>query len=260
MVLRHILIGLMGSALMLAMNPPARAQSSDQAIDDLVQEIIALRNEVSELDSTLSRLKDEHRNRMNALAREEGQLSAERERQQMRVRRLEQSLSDKRDAIAEAGMAGESLQPVLSSALEDLRQYINDGIPFKWDERLGEIDNLASQLEAGAVAPARIANRVWSLITDELRLTGETGLYRQRVTVDGTEKLADVARVGMRQIYFRTENGDVGYATLNDGEWVFRHAPAGERRPVNDYMDALQQQLRTGYFELPGMAETGEFQ
>lgn len=235
------------------------AQDEGRPVDELVEEIIDLRASVDELDSTLSRLKDEHRSRMNALAREEGQLDAERERQTMKVRRLEQRLTEQRQDIVEAGIAGERLRPVLENAIDDLREHVESSIPFKRDERLSELEDLDRQLAGEGIPPARIANRLWSFIADENRLIGESGLYRQRISIDGNEKLVDVARLGMLQLYFRTDDGEVGYAVTSDDGWAFRYADSDERRQINDYVDALQKQVRSGFFELPSIERSVEF-
>lgn len=78
---------------------PASAQQGDAAIDELVQEIITLRGDVDELDSRLQSLKKEHENRMSSLAREEGQLVSEKERQQLRRKKLQQRLDSERKAM-----------------------------------------------------------------------------------------------------------------------------------------------------------------
>jgi hypothetical protein len=96
-----------------------------------------------------------------------------------------------------------------------------------------------------------VANRLWSFIADEMRLAEETGLYRQSVTIDGSEKLVDVARLGMMHLYFRTDDGRAGYAVRQDGNWQYRYADGGDKDRINNLLSSLRKQVRTGYFELP---------
>lgn len=244
--------------VLLSLSSPVFAQNGEASIDALVEQLIELRAEVDELDTTLSRMKEDHRDRMSGLARQQGQLSAERERQNMQVRRLEQDLERQREMIREAGVAGEQLQPVIASVVESLRGHVRASLPFKREERLSELEELHGHLSSESLASARIAGRLWSFMADELRLINESGLYRQRIHLGGQEKLVDVARVGMRQLYFRTDDGDVGYAVNQNDEWTFERAGRTERPLINDYMDALQQQMRTGFFELPRLDQSAE--
>lgn len=249
------LASVMGACLLSIPPGAVLAQSEDTGggeVDRLVERIIELRGDVESLDSRLQALKEEHQNRMSSLARREGTLESERENQELRVEKLKKKLADVREATRSAGVANEELVPVLQEAIGGAREYAEQALPFKRGERLASLDELESQLESGALKPPRVANRLWSFHADEVRLTGESGIYRQPVEVDGEQRLVDVARVGMMLLYFRTDDRQYGYAVPRGEGWGYRlAADRAAASRIESLFDSLQKQIRTGFFRLP---------
>ncbi len=237
------------SALLLS--GTAGSADDQRATGKLVNEIIELRSQVDELDSRLQQMKDEHKNRMSSLSREEGQLESDKERQQMRLKKIQRQVEQEREKLAEAGVGNEALKPVIADGIANLRDYVRTALPFKRSERLNALDEMDSQLKGGALPPPRVANRLWSFVADEMRLAEETGLYRQSITIDGGDKLVDVARLGMMHLYFRTDDGRAGYAVKEEDSWQYRYAEGGDQDRIKELLSSLRKQVRTGYFELP---------
>lgn len=229
----------------------AASAQQDQSMEQLVDHIIRLRGQVDDLDSRLQSLKKDHRSRMSSLSREQGQLAAERERQRLQVKKLEQKLEQQQSLLASAGATDESIRPVVERGIDRVRNHVGTSLPFKANERVAALEEMQIQLDSGELAPSRVANRLWSFVADEVRLAGETGLYRQSIRIDGEDKLVDVARLGMMNLYFRTEDGRTGYALEDGDDWRFAYTDGAESDRIENLMTSLQQKIRTGFFELP---------
>lgn len=253
---------LAAGALVLALvSGPSLAQNGDREIENLVDRIIELRADVEELDSRLQSLKKEHESRMSSLARREGELTSQREAQKLQIKKLEKKLADLREQVRKAGVATEELEPVIVEAIEGMREYVKSSLPFKRGERLASLDKLETQLKNDALEPPRVANRLWSFHADEVRLTGESGIFRQPIEIGGEERLVDVARLGMMMLYFRTDDEQYGYATNGADGWSFEYVDASRQRDqVAKLFDSLRKQIRTGYFQLPNPIEMPEAQ
>lgn len=77
-------------------------------------------------------------------------------------------------------------------------------------------------------------------------------MYRQSIELAGEELLADVVRVGMVMLFFKTSDGSVGYAARSDGNWEYRRLEKREdQRLVEALFESQKKQIRIGYFELP---------
>lgn len=221
-------------------------------LDVLAGELVRLRGEVESLNAELNQLSEQHRAEMNALAAQKGDLEATRRREDLRIQQLESELADNRERAEQAGVSSEALVPVALEAVESLRSHIQASLPFKQDERLQALEELESQLGAGAVAPPRAINRLWGFYEDELRLTRENGLYSQVIPLSGQRVLADVAKLGTVAMYFETAEGDIGHAVSGNDGWRFETIDGGaSRKQIKTLFDSLKKQIRTGYFTLP---------
>lgn len=235
-------------ALALLLVPAAGALAQD----DLAQGLIRLRGEVEQLNGELDLLREEQRTGLAALNVQKAELSASVERQQLAARELREKLQARQAEQAEAGAEGDTLRPLLLDAVARLRAQIAAGLPFKVEERLGELDQFRVQLENGTLPPQRAVNRLWAFHEDEFRLSRENGLYSQTIEVGGERVLAEVAKVGGMALYFRTPDGRYGQARRAGEGWVFEpFADPDDAGRAAAYYDSLRKQIRQGYFELP---------
>ena len=233
------------------------AQAADSP-GALAESLIKLRAEVEQLNNDVELTRQEARTQAAALAAQRAELQAAVGRSELNVRKLREDLAKRQAEAGNAGVAGETLKPVLLAALDGLRQYIAAGIPFKQTERLAELDELKRQIEAGTLAPPRAANRLWAFAEDEFRITRENGIYSQTIALDGKDVLADVAKVGSMMLFFKLSDGRVGAARKSADTWRFEVTtdPADSKR-VLAYFDALGKQIRQGWFELPNALAGG---
>ncbi|MFB6373638.1 MAG: DUF3450 family protein, partial [Bradymonadaceae bacterium] len=95
-------------------------------------------------------------------------------------------------------------------------------------------------------------SRLWQFVEDELRLSRENGMYSQVIELGGEEVLADVARVGMVSLYFKTEDGRVGVAERTDEGWRWQTIrKEKQKRRIEKLFESFKKNIRVGYFELP---------
>lgn len=254
--MKHLpLLALCAVALSIAVAVPLPARAADA--DDLSQGLIRLRAEVEALNGELTLLRDEQRTTLGTLNAQKAELQANLERQQLAAREIREKLAASEAEQIDAGLIADNLKPLLLSALAELRQYVASGLPFKRDERMGEIDALRTQIDSGALPVPRAVNRLWAFYEDEFRITRENGLHSQTIALGDERVLAEVAKIGSMALYFRTQDGRVGQAQQSADGWQF--VVSDERADVariNALYDALKKQIRQGWFELP-MATRG---
>lgn len=241
-------------ALLLALGA-ASAPLAAQDGDALAQRLIALRGEVEQLNGELDLLREEQRSTLAALNAQKAELEAGAERAQLAAREARQKLEARRGERQAAGVAGEALKPLLLGATEQLAAHIRAGLPFKVEERLGELEIFRTQLENGSLPPPRAVNRLWAFYEDEFRLTRENSVHAQTIALGEERVLADVAKLGSMALYFRTDDGRLGLAERQGEGWRF--VPLQDERAqaqVAALFDALGKQIRQGYFELPLVA------
>lgn len=238
-------------SLFLGATLAALPAHADQVVD-LAQQLARLRGEVEQLSTELGRKDNDGRDQLRSLSRQKADLKLELQKEQVRLQKVQLTISQKRQVIQAEKEGAELVRPVFQAALEDLRAWVRRSLPFRTGERLAELDKIDDQLKAGLLTPPRALSRLWTFVEDEFRLTRESGLYRQSVRVDGDEVLAEVIRVGMVMLFFKTGDGTTGFAVQEGTAWDYRRLETPEdRRLVLDLFESFKRQIRVGYFELP---------
>lgn len=223
-----------------------------QSADVLAKRLASLRAEVEELSEDLAEQKRDTRNELQSLARQKADMKVELDREKIRVKKLRATLDKKRQKVAEASSQGEDLAPIYSASLAEMRTYVSGSLPFRTAERLAELDKIEEQRRTGILSYPRALTRLWSFIEDEFRMTRESAAFQQTITVDGEEQLAEVVRIGMVMLFFKTNDGELGYTRKTADGWTFvRAADGAERKQIRKLFDSFRKQIRVGLFTLP---------
>ncbi len=241
---------IVGCALAAASVVASQARAED--ISALATRLAELRGEVESLSDELAARKNEEQEMVRSYGRQKSELELETQREQTRVEKVRQATAQKKAEIDAQRAANQSLAPSFEKQLEHVRSYVKGSLPFRTKERLSELDKIEEQYKGGLLAPGRALNRLWGFVEDELRMTRESGLFSQPVEIDGKPQLADVIRVGMVMMYYRTSDGHVGRTSKSDGGYQFSAVEdeAGVRQ-VRELFETFKKQIRVGFFELP---------
>jgi len=225
---------------------------ASESFEKLAEQLAELRSEVDSLTAKVESKKQRVQSRLRSIRRQRADIERQIEQEKTKIERLKRSVRERRQELESEQAAAEDLKPAVEEAFATVRTSVRDGPPFKRAERLEQLDKLESQMAEGLLSPQKAVSRLWQFVEDELRLSRENGLYSQVVDLGGEEVLADVARVGMVSLYFKTEDGRVGIAERTDDGWAWRTVEGDEkRRRIEKLFESFQKNIRVGYFELP---------
>ena len=221
------------------------------SIDNLTDRLIKLRSEVESLSEELVLLRQEYKQHMLGLVSQETELQSNIRSIQRKSKRLKKEIEKNKDVAAQAGVEDHSLKPIVNSAIESLEVSINNRMPFMINERLKSLQDTKVNLKKGLVSSYKTARLLWSFIEDEISLTKENGIYKQEIKLGDDYVLADVAKIGMVGLFYRTADEDYGMA-VHDGSWGYKNLEAGIDAEQIDYLfENFGRQIRSGYFEMP---------
>lgn len=234
---------------LLCVAAPVQAREAD----GLAQALVSLRSEVERLNDAVDEARRSGRDQRRALATQQTELDAEQTRAKLRVAQIEETLNAKKHSVLDAKAAQSTLVPVFEKAAARARRRIAASLPFKRAGRLKAIDALSRKLADGLLTPQMALSRLWAVVEDELRLTRDTGLFRDTITLaEEGELLVDVVRLGMVGLYFRTGDGRVGVTGRAGDGWQTRLVTdEAAARQVNTLIDAFKKQIRIGHFDVP---------
>jgi hypothetical protein len=242
----------MATLLLLALTVPALAAPGDG--EARAERLATLRGEVDELSHALRLDEAALSSRLQTLDLARTELEIQIRQEELQLAQLQLQIDATREEVSAEGEASHVLVPSVEAGIDALRPAIEAGLPYRVPERLAVLDELQTGLDAGTLAPHRVASRLWQTYEDELRLGRENALDRQTILLEGEEVLVDVARIGLVALFFRTSDERVGWAAREGDRWGFVLAPDRTAKAhVLELFDALDKQIRVGAFTLPGV-------
>jgi hypothetical protein len=231
--------------------PAAQAQ---QSFDKKAAALAKLRAEVEQLESQIQNERAASAAEIKALAAQKGELSLLVRKEQIRVDALRREHARQLTRLRAASAKASKLAPALLSSLTPVEDLVKSSLPFKRTERLADLDKIRRGLRRQTLTPQTAASQLWQFIEDELELCRDSGQFRQSITLDGGTVLADVIRLGMVALLFRTSDGRHGHAERQkDGVWRFTRAPPGGalEQGIRALFEAFKKQIRSGVFKVP---------
>lgn len=243
------------AALAVLLTAPAHARDGA----GLAASLVELRSEVERLTDALEDARRDRRSAGQGFAARKAQLEGELQREQLRVRQLREARDRKRAEIEAARADDAALLPVVKAGAAALRAHIADGLPFRRDQRAAAVDQIEEKVAEGLLTPRGALSRLWALVEDELRMTRDTGLYRETLDIDGAPMMVDVVRFGAVGLYLRTGDGRVGTVARLAGEWrtTLLDDPESKAR-VDGLFDGFKKQIRVGFYTLPNILPAPE--
>lgn len=107
-------------------------------------------------------------------------------------------------------------------------------------------------MKSGNITQEKALSLVWASYDDTLRMTKEIGVFKQQIEIEKEQKLAKVAKIGTAMMFFVTPDDEVGYVKNSGGVYTYVVAEDDtSKEQIHTLFDALQKQIRTGYFTLP---------
>jgi len=224
------------------------AQSDEQ----IVGSIMKLRADVESLYTKIDENKENYKAQMKSIALQSADSEAQINRKSTSIKLADLELQKIKVKIASTSTSNIELKPLLNSSFSLLENSIKDGIPFKVQPRLLSLQKIKADLKEGLITQEKALALLWVSYDDNIRLTKEIGLFKQNIKVDGINVLAQVAKIGSVMMYFSTPNNQVGYVVKDSTGYSYKVATAEEDvKNIVALYDALQKNIRTGYFKLP---------
>lgn len=231
---------------------------NENSLTTLAKKIVELRLEVENLNSELMASKTELQSKLKGKGSRIANLEVQIGQEEVRKKQLQEKLEAIKEQISKV-KKGEDLTPLVKSNITRIKDNIEQGLPFQTEKRLKDANDIYEKLNGGVITAESALGRTWALYEDELRLTRENALHRQTIVLNGSEKLATVAKVGMMQMYFHTIDNKVGTVQKSpEGKYIYvEETDEIRKNMIFSLIDGLKKQIRYGRYDLPVAMNSG---
>ena len=236
------------STLVVITNSAVYAQNNTE----MVKSIMKMRADVEGLYSKIDENKDNYKAQMKSYAMQIADNEAQINRKETALKLTSAETVKLQEQMTKKGAGTDDLNPLLTKALDRLETIVTSGLPFKTEERVADLEKIKADLKAENITQEKALSLVWASYDDALRMTKEIGLFKQQIKIGNEEKLAKVAKIGTAMMFFMTPDDQVGFVKKNDKTYTYVvSTDEKSRKEIHTLFDALQKQIRTGYFTLP---------
>jgi hypothetical protein len=229
----------------------------------MAEKLAALRTEVNDLDASLRSRRNLGANELRGLQTRASELTLSEDAERIKVKALEAEVAELRASIAQSDERSESLRAAVRETVASLQKVVEDGLPYKQEQRLALLSETGRDLEAGNVDAAAAAARVWRFLQDEQRLasTVEQADLSLLLTGDRSPTLVRVVRVGTVAMFVYAGTGRWGRVVRGpDGEYHYSDIhDRGQIAEIQRLFQSVEKQIREGRYRLPLFrSEAGE--
>lgn len=220
--------------------------------DKLVHSIIELRGDVEHLYTNIKENKQRYNAQMKSLSMQITDTEAQINRKNTSIKLAENELNKIKTQIEETSSGNSEIKPLVLNALALLEKSIQSGIPFMVESRVSDLHKIKSDLESGLITNEKALSLTWASYDDAIRVTKEIGIFKQKINIKGKSVLVKIAKLGSVALFFSAPSGEVGFVVKNADKYEYKNITNPEDvKKIVALFDALQKQIRTGYFELP---------
>jgi len=220
--------------------------------EDMVKSIMNLRADVESLYTQIDENKEAYKAQMKSLALQSADTDAQINRKTTSIKLAELELQKIKLKIANTSTQNFELTPLINRVYNKLENSIKTGIPFKVEQRLSAIKKIQNELDENTITQERALALLWASFDDNIRLSKEIGIFKQHIKIDDKKILAKVAKLGSVMLYFQAPDKRVGFVEKQQDSYLYKVVTnEDDIKQINALFDALNKQIRTGYFSIP---------
>lgn len=220
--------------------------------EKLVNSIIELRGDVENIYTDIKENKQRYNSEMKSLSMQITDSEAQINRKTTSIKLAKNELSNIKIKIKETSSGNSEIKPLVINALDLLEKSINEGIPFMVNKRVADIQKIKSDLQDNLITNEKALSLAWASYDDTIRVTKEIGIFKQKIDLKGKKVLVKIAKLGSIAMFFSTPSNEVGFVVKDMNDYKYKQITnPDDVKKIVALFDALQKQIRTGYFELP---------
>lgn len=231
----------------------AEAQTSADEFRMGSEKLLQLRTEVETLSQEAQAESRRRQTELEALLQRRTELTSQLQKEEMRREQLKEKLKVESSKITSKSAPTREDRRMLVGWAEDLENWIARSLPFRTEERLSQVRALKTKLKAeNNLEP--LVSQLWSLTDQELKLTHQNDFEVMEVSFPEGRQKAEVARLGMMQMYALKTNGEAVRAVRDAEVWKWQAAQnSDEKKAIERICRRLSEQKGQGYFQIPGL-------
>ncbi len=154
------------------------------------------------------------------------------------------------ESIEEVTVIERQIMPLMMRMIDGLEQFVELDVPFLLDERRNRVEGLRDLMDRADVSPSEQFSQIFNAYQIENEYGRTMEAYTDEISINGTERVVDVLRVGRVVLAYQTSDGaETGAWNVAEQRW--EQLPDRYRTPINNGIRMARQQMSVDLLTLP---------
>lgn len=223
---------------------------ANASYDEQIIKISEMRQNVETLSSQRQSEQKKRNIEMESLTARKSEL----DQQLSRERLKSQILSGKKDInqkLNQVQKQNKKNQQWIEKWIQELSLYVETGLPYQKAKRLAALEVLKQRLHQSEIHEVLVQD-IWKLAESELELTRTNTFELGSVTISNQEETAEIVKLGMLKLFFKTSQGQRGFAKYENNQWLMQVLDNKDLvLAVDKIMTQVRQQKGSALISLP---------
>ncbi len=190
------------AGFMLCSTQPLLAATSEQKVEKPLRQSIATRQGTQQAVDKWQADRGSLTAQFDALTSETANLKSYRDALQSRVEKTQQRLDTKQKQLVETEKISEEITPFLGELLDQLRQVINEGLPFLVEERKKRLVRMEEMMDDPKTSVGEKYRRLMEALQIEAEYGFTTEVYPQEISSPSGKVQVEVFRLGRLNLFY----------------------------------------------------------
>lgn len=230
------------------------ANANAVPLQEMGVKLIELRAAVEEKGMELQEAQKQSQAQLEPLIQRKTEVEAQLRKESLRALQLQEKAKVLGATIAKTQPNVSSEYQLLAQWLDNLEMSIQNSLPFRREERITQLKQIRQRIQQKQDSPLGIASELWSATERELKLTSDNEYQIGSIQLDGQTYEAEIIKLGMILMLFKTSQGQLGYAQLDKDGWQLVTTQDAEMKSaVERSINKFKDRHTSGWFEVPGI-------
>jgi hypothetical protein len=202
--------------------PASSGWSEDLSIQvqEPIRQSIQIRQKTQQSTDQWAEERTRLETRFKALQEEQQKLLSAKNDLNEKVALQRTGLEKLKNKAKEVSRISDELLPYLQSIHRQMANQVDGDLPFLCDERRDRLQKVKEVLDDDRVPISEKFRRLMEVLFVEAEYGNTVEVYKEKISVDGKDILADIFRLGRLSLFFRSlDQTNTGYYDLSHSSW-----------------------------------------
>ncbi len=221
---------------------------------DLSQQLIPLRSRMEKQAQELESTQQAYDQQIQALQAQALELNQNLAKEKLKSKILYEKTKRIVSFTNQGPKGSNEDQKFVSLWIGDLKTWVDESLPFQRQLRFAKLEELQARLIKKEPLEPLVWD-LWNFTSQELKNTKGFSNEVTEITLDGKLVTAEVAKLGMVHMYFKTTDQTTGYSQKSKQGWIFKIAQNdSEKKAIDHVLSSSRMKIFKNVYELPGLS------